>query len=154
MPRLSSQRGLESLPLDADKLLARILAETKTKGEGQTHEDRAFDLFGELVRDGIVPPELSPVLLRAALQIKGVSFVPDAVDAADRHGFALSRVDAQDGERVEYIFDPVTLEYLGSHGVQELKTSAYGGVTPGTVTEQSAVLKRGVVDKSGEVPAK
>lgn len=140
-------RYLESLPADPDVLLQKIYAETHGKGNGPDQE--AFTTIGDLLRETLMPSELGAALYRAAGRIPGVVLVPDAVDAAGRHGVAVARVDPIAGTRTDWIFDKDTLTFLGERTLQVKET---GGPTPGTLLGTTAVLARTVVDHPGETP--
>ena len=133
------------LPTDPGALLTRIYADTK--GQGPNPDYQAFDSIGEILRESILPPELSEALYRAAAEVPGAVLVKDAVDAAGRHGVAVGRTDS--GERREWIFDPETFEYLGERGYL-VRDTEFGKA--GMVTATTAVLRRGVVDEAGELP--
>ncbi|MDV5143010.1 CU044_5270 family protein [Streptomyces sp. SBC-4] len=146
-PTLNSPtyRYLESLPTDPDALLKKIYDETRGSGPGPDQE--AFVTIGDLLREQLAPPKVSAALYKAAAGIPGVTVVDDAVDAAGRHGVAVARVHA--GERTEWIFDRRTLDFLGERGVM-VEDTAWGKA--GQVTATTAVLSRGVTDKTGENP--
>ncbi|MET8565881.1 hypothetical protein ABZV75_36965 [Streptomyces flaveolus] len=82
-------------------------------------------------------------------RIPGATVVPDAVDAAGRHGVAIARKDPGDPTRDEWIFDRRTHEFLGERGVA---TEGHPGVKKGRVASDTAVLRRAVVDRAGERP--
>ncbi|MFE7549895.1 CU044_5270 family protein [Streptomyces gardneri] len=148
-PTLNSPtyRYLESLPTDPDALLKKIYDETKGQGPGPDQE--AFVTIGDLLREQLAPPKVSAALYKAAARIPGVTVVDDAVDAAGRHGVAVARVHA--GERTEWIFDRKSLEFLGERGVMVEDTN-WG--RSGQVTATTAILSRGVTDKTGEAPGR
>ncbi|MGW6393452.1 CU044_5270 family protein [Streptomyces sp. NPDC055103] len=140
-------RYLESLPTDPDTLLKKIYDETR--GQGQGPDQQAFVTIGELLREQLAAPKVSAALYKAAAGIPGVTVVEDAVDAAGRHGVAVARV--HNGERTEWIFDRNTLEFLGERGVM---VEDRPWAKSGQVTATTAVLSRGVTDKTGEVPGR
>ncbi|MEV5173665.1 hypothetical protein AB0L10_21835 [Streptomyces flaveolus] len=78
-----------------------------------------------------------------------MTVVPDAVDAAGRHGVAIARKDPDNPTRDEWIFDRRTHEFLGERSVA---TEDYPGVKKGQVTSDTAVLRRAVVDRAGQRP--
>ncbi len=133
---------LAGLPTNPTQLLNLIYAQTK--GEGRSHgpDVEAFTTIGDLVRESIAPPQLTAALYRAAALIPGVVEVPDAVDAAGRHGVAVALVDASDGDRMTWIFDKKSLDFLGESEVV---------VKTGAVRFESAVMARAIVDKAGQV---
>lgn len=136
---------LAALPTDPAALLQKIDALGKGQADGNA---AAFGYIGELLREQIAPPAVSAALYRAAALIPGVFIVPDAVDAAGRHGFGVARV--ANGERFEWIFDKTSMAYLGERDY--LVRDSSGGKA-GMLTGTTAVLERGVVDKPGQLPA-
>ena len=83
-----------------------------------------------------------PVLVhQAAALIPGVTVVPDAIEAACRHGVAVAYTFR--GIRTEWIFSNNTFRYLRARGVN-VATGASAGV--------SAVLRRAFVDQAGQIP--
>ncbi|MDX3226617.1 CU044_5270 family protein [Streptomyces sp. ME19-01-6] len=147
----TNYRHLQTLPTDPDAMLTWLYAHTGHDGEPKERDKNqdAFVLAGDLLR-GMMPPKVSAALYRAVAKIPGVVVVPDAVDAAGRHGVAVARVDSYNpGQRDEWIFGEKTDEYLGTRTVA-LKSSH--GVKAGQVTGTSAVLKRAVVDEVGRRP--
>jgi hypothetical protein len=139
-------RQLASLPTDPDALLSKIYDLTQGRGDGSDAE--AFTYIGDLLRESIAPPDVTAALYRAAAKIPGVIVVPDAVDAAGRHGFGVAHVSQ--GERSEWIFDSRTMQYLGE---REYLVEDTPGGKAGMLTGTTAVITRGVVDKAGSLPA-
>ncbi|OKJ49588.1 hypothetical protein AMK27_36065 [Streptomyces sp. CB02009] len=139
-------RYLESLPTDPDVLLEKIYADTRGAGPGPDEE--AFVTIGDALREQVAPPQVSAALYKAAAKIPGVSVVPDAVDAVGRHGIAVAFLRA-DGERTEWIFDKKTLDFLGERSVVVKDTD---WAKKGQVTSTDALLRRGIVDKPGQLP--
>jgi hypothetical protein len=133
------------LPVDPDRLLAKIYADTE--GQGNTPDGAAFSTIGDLLRESLMPPEVTAALYRAAAKIPGVVLVSDSVDATGRHGVAVARVEL--GERTEWIFDRNTFDYLGERSYLVEDTS---GGKAGMLTGTTAVTERAVVDEMGERP--
>jgi hypothetical protein len=75
--------------------------------------------------------------------------VENAVDAAGRTGVAITREDPDNPTRDEWIFDEKTHEFLGERSVAR---EDHADVEEGTVTGNTAVLRRAVVDKPGRRP--
>ncbi|MFF4650517.1 CU044_5270 family protein [Streptomyces sp. NPDC001380] len=145
-------RLLERLPADPGALLRRIYAETVPghgPGTGSTTgpDQEAFTTIGDLLRGTAVPPGTGAALYRAAARIPGVAVVPDAVDAAGRHGTAVVRDHG--GERTEWIFDRGSLRLLGEREVL-LRDGPWGSA--GTAVTSTAVLGQGIADRPGELP--
>ncbi|MDI6409934.1 CU044_5270 family protein [Streptomyces albus] len=135
-------RWLATLPTDPDALLRKLdgLAEP---GEGQERDQAVFELIGRLLGETVMPPETASALYRAAARIPGVTRTEDAVDAAGRHGIAVTRVDKKAATATSWIFDKRSLAYLGE--LSRLSKDTKAG-KKGTVLEETAVLRRGVVD--------
>ncbi|MER5225879.1 CU044_5270 family protein [Streptomyces flaveus] len=112
-------------------------------------DQEAFVTVGDLLRASVAPPDVSAALFRAAARIPGVIVVSDVVDAAGRHGVAVAR--EHDGERFEWIFDMETKELLGERTVL-VKGNAWGKA--GTPVTSTAVTRSGIVDKTGQTPAR
>jgi hypothetical protein len=140
-------RYLQSLPTDPDALLDKIYADTR--GSGPSPEEEAFVTIGDALREQVAPPQASAALYKAAAKIPGVSVVPDAVDAAGRHGIAVAFLQA-DGERTEWIFNKKTLDFLGERSVMTKDTT---WAKSGQVTSSAALLHSAIVDKPGQLPS-
>ncbi|WP_326680839.1 CU044_5270 family protein [Streptomyces sp. NBC_01237] len=141
---------LDGLPTDPEALLKRIsddAEENHGAGSESTtgpHQE-AFVTIGDLLRNGGTPPDTTAALYRAAALIPGVDVVPDAVDAAGRHGVAVART--HDGERIEWIFDESTVRLLGERTVL-VEDNAWGKA--GTVVTSVALIDSGIVDEAGQ----
>jgi hypothetical protein len=140
---------LAALPTDPDLLLKQIRDDAeKNHGAGSDSttgpDQEAFVTIGDLLRDGVSPPETTAALYRAAALIPGVDVVPDAVDAAGRKGVAVART--HDGERTEWIFDKSTARLMGERTVL-VEDNAWGKA--GTVVTSVAVIGSGIVDEAG-----
>ncbi|MBG0854528.1 CU044_5270 family protein [Streptomyces spinoverrucosus] len=125
----SDYRRLEALPTDPQKMYEKIWADTE--GQGPTHEEAAMEAIDTLLDRAVLIPDVSAALYRAAAKIPGVSVVPEATDAAGRHGIGLTFQDSDD--RDTWVFDRTTLDYLG--------------------TDETALLEIGIVDRIGQQPA-
>lgn len=147
---------LASLPTDPDALLKKLYAETKVTGERETKAQAVFDRIGELVGGTVMPPENAAALYKAAAKLPGVVQVPDAVDAAGRHGIGITIEESAFATRSEWIFDKKTYAYLGSRGY--LTKNRKPGGKPGKAGNPevlygcNAVLERAVVDQRGMKP--
>ncbi|MEW1583603.1 CU044_5270 family protein [Streptomyces microflavus] len=141
---------LDGLPTDPEPLLKRISDDAEENHgagsestTGPHHE--AFVTIGDLLRNGGTPPGTTAALYRAAALIPGVDIVPDAMDAAGRHGVAVART--HDGERIEWIFDESTVRLLGERTVL-VEDNAWGKA--GTVVTSVALIDSGIVDEAGQ----
>ncbi|MDH6517716.1 hypothetical protein M2163_005303 [Streptomyces sp. SAI-135] len=143
-------RWLASLPTDPDALLARLRKEARPV-DGETTDQAVFSLIGSLISGTIMPPANAAAFYRAAAKLPGVREIPDAVDAAGRHGIAITLDDTGFATRDEWIFDRRTLALLGS---RFYLTDPERGITTETLAGTSAVMRTAVVDGKGEVPAR
>jgi hypothetical protein len=85
-------------------------------------------------------------LFRAIARIPGVRLKADSVDAAGRHGVAVTRT--KDGVREELIFDAATHRYLGDRDVVTRSSEQLGAA--GSVLFSSAVIATEIVDRVPE----
>ncbi|MEU8626739.1 CU044_5270 family protein [Streptomyces sp. NPDC048669] len=149
----TNYRHLQTLPTTTDAMLKWLRSQPDSGGsggEGRNSDQDAFVRVGDLLNESLMPPDVGAALFRAAARIRGVVVVPDAVNAAGRHGVAVTRYDAyNDGVRDELIFDRKTLELIGSRSVA---TKATDSIEAGQVMFTSAVLDRAVVDAKGRRP--
>jgi hypothetical protein len=139
---------VRTLPTDAEAMYD-YLATTAPKYGGDDKNQAMFVLVGDLLRDSIVPPKQSAALFRAVARIPGVTTVEGVKDATGRPGVAIARTDPDNPLRDEWIFDAKTYEFLGE---REVATKDNAGVKKGTVTSNTAVLRRAIVGKAGERP--
>ncbi|GLP65900.1 hypothetical protein TUSST3_25200 [Streptomyces sp. TUS-ST3] len=143
-------RWLASLPTDPDALLSRLYKEARPV-EGESRDQAVFSLIGDLIGGAVMPPANAAAFYRAAAKLPGVREIPDAVDAAGRHGIAITLDDTGFATRDEWIFDKETLTLLGS---RFYVTDPDRGITTETLSGTSAVMRTAVVDGKGEVPAR
>lgn len=143
-------RWLASLPTDPDALLARLRKEARPV-EGESTDQAVFSLIGDLISGTVMPPATAAAFYRAAAKLPGVREIPDAVDAAGRHGIAITLDDTGFATRYEWIFDRKTLALLGS---RFYITDPDRGITTETLAGTSAVMETAVVDRKGEVPVR
>ncbi|MFI1360607.1 CU044_5270 family protein [Streptomyces sp. NPDC020898] len=141
-PRPTTYRALSELPTDPDKMLD-WLYETSADGVDEEQPDKgyvAFVLFGDLIRETLMPPKVSAALYRAAAKIPGVEVVPDVTDTVGREGIAVTR-SGGDGEVEQLIFDRETYTFLGERVLDD-----------GKLVGSTSVLERTVVDRTGQRP--
>ncbi|MFF9085901.1 CU044_5270 family protein [Streptomyces sp. NPDC014991] len=144
-------KWLASLPTEPGALLKLLYSRTKAV-DGESKDQAVFGTIGDLLRSAIMPPATASALYKAVERIPGVTQMPDAVDAAGRHGIGITREDAGSATRDEWIFDRDTLTYLGSRSYM-IKDKARG-VTADTLYGIDAVMERAVVDRHGEEPTR
>ncbi|GAA4362390.1 hypothetical protein GCM10023088_03990 [Actinomadura verrucosospora] len=129
---------LGALPTDTGALLD-LLAD---QGEGD-RGDRQWAAASDLI-DRPAPPRVRAALYRAIAEIPGVRLRDDGVDAAGRHGVAVTRT--RDGVRDELVFDRASHRFLGTRDVVAGKGGPFG--VPGTTTQSSALLDTAIVDRA------
>ncbi|MET7513662.1 CU044_5270 family protein [Streptomyces sp. NPDC005480] len=137
---------LASLPTDPDQLLDELYAGTRASGR-ESKDQAVFEKIGSLLDETVMPPKNAAALYKAVARIPGIKRIPDAVDAAGRHGVGIARQDARSATRSEWIFDSESLTYLGSRSY--LDKDGTGMKLAGT----NAILRRTVVDRSGAMSA-
>ncbi|MCT9075109.1 CU044_5270 family protein [Streptomyces fulvoviolaceus] len=144
-------KWLASLPTDPDALLQLLYKQVRV-ADDESKEQAVFSQIGDLLSGTVMPPENTAALYKAAARIPGVRELPDAVDAAGRHGIAITREDARSATRDEWIFDKKTLAFLGARNY--ITHDETKGITSDTLFGSTAVLRHAVVDRHGEEPAK
>ncbi|MER7565235.1 CU044_5270 family protein [Streptomyces sp. NPDC097941] len=149
-PDHPTYRWLASLPTDPDALLQR-LSQAARPVEGESRDQAVFSLIGNLISGTVMPPANAAAFYRAAARLPGVREIPDAVDAAGRHGIAITLDDTGFATRDEWIFDKETLTLLGT---RFYITDPDRGITTETLAGTTAVMKTAVVDAKGEAPAR
>ncbi|MFF7653662.1 CU044_5270 family protein [Streptomyces sp. NPDC007983] len=153
-PVSSAYDNLVKLPTDADALLKKINQDSDKDRDKEVPRDQAaFVALGDLLTESYPPAKLTAAIYQAAAKIPGVVTVDDAVDAIGRHGVAVARLNEQDGQRTEWIFDKKSLEFLGERNVQ-VKPDTSGVFKVGTVTFTSAITQRAVVDGNKQTPSR
>ncbi|MCX4664516.1 CU044_5270 family protein [Streptomyces uncialis] len=140
-------RSLQKLPTDPSKMHKWLY--DNGQGDKTPEDERAFNLFGDLVGESLVPKKQAVALYRAAARIKAVEVVDGVKDAAGRTGVALVR-ENEDGYQEQLVFDPRTKEYLGERVVAVRDTG--DGLKKGQLLGTSAILDREIVDKAGRRP--
>ncbi|MGW6058771.1 CU044_5270 family protein [Streptomyces sp. NPDC055189] len=155
-PDRPTYNWLASLPTDPDALLEKLYAETEPADERETKAQAVFDKIGDLLGATVMPPENAAAFYKAAAKLPGVTEVPDAVDAAGRHGIGITLDESSYATRSEWIFDKESFEYLGSRGYMT-KDHKPGGKpgkagNPEVLYGSDAVLERAVVDQKGMEP--
>ncbi|GLX11224.1 CU044_5270 family protein [Microbispora sp. NBRC 16548] len=101
-------------PLDEAWLRRRIETEA-AKATAVPEHLRFWGAVGTFVRESAFRPALTAALFRIAAGVDGITMVPDAVDAAGRHGIGVTM--EEDHTRTELIFDKSTYRYLGERTV-------------------------------------
>jgi hypothetical protein len=128
---------LQSLPASPQALLRLV----RPARDGRLPRDEvAFSRIGT-IQQSVVPPKVSAALYRAAALIPEITLVPATTDAVGRPGVGV--LFTYQGAQIEWIFEPGTLRLLG-----ELDYSS------GTLTGETAILDRAIVNQAGQVAAR
>ncbi|MFE2541882.1 CU044_5270 family protein [Actinacidiphila glaucinigra] len=143
-------KWLATLPTDPAALRVLLYEQTEPWGD-LSQDETVFRNVGELLRSTIMPPATASALYKVVEKIPGVTVVPDAVDAAGRHGIGITRKDPASATRDEWIFNKRTLAYLGSRSYMTANKGTGG--TADTLYGIDAVMASGVVDSPGDVSA-
>ena len=121
-----------SLPTTADAMLAYLRAAAGLTGKNPNGSADTTNRLAKgalfLAEESYLRPAARAALYQAAAKIPGIVLIPDAVDAAGRHGVGVAW---SYGGREMLIFDSTTYRFLGS--------------------DKSAVLALDVVDEVGQV---
>ncbi|WP_030868532.1 CU044_5270 family protein [Streptomyces sp. NRRL S-37] len=146
--RYPTYAWLASLPTDPDDLLELLRTRTVVE-KGDSKDEAVFRTIGDLLGSVIMPPETASALYRAVARTPGVTWIPDAVDAAGRHGIGITHQASGSATRSVLIFDEKTLAYIGS---QVYFVEGAAGTAGDVLFGTDAVMERGVVDRQGQTP--
>jgi hypothetical protein len=153
---------LAGLPEDPGAVLTRLYAEVdrirarpEPKGRvteyvsgivGVTRDTAVFNFVTGLLDSYLVTPRVQAALYGALSRLPGVGVLPDAQDAAGRHGVVLY-IATSDDSRLELILDPRTYRYLG---LRDVLTRGHGRAEE--VIYWAARLSAQPVTRPGERP--
>ncbi|MDT0343329.1 CU044_5270 family protein [Streptomyces litchfieldiae] len=140
--RQPSYDYLRELTTDPDALLGQIYEENGQADSEDQADQWAFETIGGIFEDSLLPPDLSEALFLAMDRIPGVT-VGAGTDAVGREGVAVSRVGADLGYEMTYVFEESTGAHLGSRAV-EIEDGHFH--PEGTVFTDLAITERIVVD--------
>ncbi|MCA1221902.1 CU044_5270 family protein [Streptomyces sp. 8L] len=143
-------RWLASLPTDPGALL-KVLAPHSGADGHESRDQAVFEMIGGILSSNVMPAENEAAFYRAMAEIPGVREVPDAVDAAARHGIGITREDASSASRDVWIFDKHSLRFIGS---RSYTTADHEPGRADVLSGSVAILQRGVVDQHGMLPEK
>jgi hypothetical protein len=107
---------LAGMPADPQALLTFL--RTGLEPVADPNLDRSgslFGLIGYILRENVLPPNVTAALLRAAALIPGVTQVSGTVTVDGHPAIAVGRVDGW--ARQDILLDPDTKEFLGSESV-------------------------------------
>jgi hypothetical protein len=135
-----SYSELLDLPQDGPAMYRRLI--DGAGDAGNSPDEEAFVMIGDLLREAPVPPGVRAGLYRAAAYIKGIRLVGAVRDQLGRRGVAVE-LDSGD-RRQRLVFDPETALLLAE---QQLLTKRVGylDAAPGTITGERIVVRQGIV---------
>lgn len=153
--------ALSTLPTDPQALLDRLrdglTAEVADDGglaapvaENSDLDGAVFGKIGSVLRDYLLPPEVTAALLRAAALIPGVTQTPGTIEVDGEQVIAVGRV--QDGWRFEQLLlDPDTHNFVGHHSVAEKDFTIEGRPADPDGDQRDKAAPASVTVKKGEV---
>lgn len=137
---------LAGLPRDPKALRDRLLRDQVQEKEVA---DGALTLVGDLLRSGLVPPDLTAALFRALALIPGIEVVNDTVDFFGRSAVGVAAIH-QDIISDQMLFDRRTSRYLGSRTVLLKADPLAPGLPVGNIG--SSAVETFAVDRIGVRP--
>jgi hypothetical protein len=141
-PDQSHIHDVAGLPADPDRLLE--LLRSGAIVERPPGDDQVFIVIGELLAQGVAPPDVRGALFEVAARLEGVRLVGDVEDQLGRPGTGVSLEGPTYDSRL--VFDPDSAQLLAielfetdAQGTERLTswTAAY----PTTVVEEAPPLK-------------
>ena len=155
-------RQVEELPTDPEGMYRWLYGlEPGERASGKRAADvDAYEKVARLLTSQLLPPKTAAALYRAAAHIPRLFVVDDARDAAGRQGVAVAMKGAslswtpdRVGARSELIFDEKTDKFLGESTVRITGPKNECDVLDkGDLVESVAVVDRGIVDGTGQLP--
>jgi hypothetical protein len=107
-PGQSVIHDVAGLPADPDRLLE--LLRSGAVVEGSPGDDQVFIDIGQLLAQGVAPPEVRGALFEAATRLDGVELVGDVEDPLGRPGIGITIAGVSD--RTRLVFDPRSARLL------------------------------------------
>lgn len=147
-PDRPTYRWISALPADADRILTE-LANRQPSNSPQSVDQYTFERVGELMSEGLVPPDLAGALCQSLTKIAGVERISRTNDAIGRPGFGISRTDERTRLTTELVFRPGTPSPLGTRWYMPAASSSS---RDDVLFGATAVLERGVADRLGTQP--
>jgi hypothetical protein len=140
---------LAGMPSDPQALLAFLRAGLEPVADPNLDRSGSlFGLIGYILRENVLPPDVTAALLRAAALIPGVTQLPGTVTVDGHPAIAVGLV--VEGLREDILLDPGTKEFLGSQSVGVAEPSHAVGEPSHAVDEPGQVIPRSAV-KKGDV---
>lgn len=139
-----SLRWLAALPRDPDKLYAKLVDDTR--GRGQSVNGEMLVYVTDALRGGLLPADVRAAMFRVLAKVPGIEITDSAVNLDGQIGVAFA---IDDGSwRSETIIDPATGVFIGERNILRM---ASDGIPAGTVVGYTAV-HTAMVDKIGQLP--
>jgi hypothetical protein len=141
---------LAAMPTDPQALLTFLRAGLEPVADPNADRGGAlFGLIGYILRENVLPPQLTAALLRAAAQIPGVSQVPGTVTVDGHQAIAVGLVNGW--SREDILLDKDTKEFLGSRAVAVEDHAASEGPVRHLADPQRGQLSAGPAAKKGDI---
>jgi hypothetical protein len=136
---------LSELPSDGPAMYRRLIK--AAGGAGNSPDQEAFQIVGDMLRSSPVPPEVRASLYRALAYIKGIRLVGPVKDDLGRLGVAVELDDFNAHQRI--VFDPKTALILEEQQLLD-QAADYIDAKPGTIIGQRIVVAQGIVANDRE----
>jgi hypothetical protein len=108
--------ALARMPSDPQTLLTFLRAGLEPVADPSLDRSGSlFSLIGYILRENVLPPDVTAALLRAAALVPGVTQLPGTVTVDGHPAIAVGLVDRW--AREDILLDPDTKEFLGSRSV-------------------------------------
>jgi hypothetical protein len=126
------------LPTDPEALL-RVLRSGEVV-ERPPGDDQVFYVIGEILGQGVAPPELRSALFESAARLRGVTLVGSVEDPLGRGGTAVELAGAD--SRTRLVFDPdsaqlLSLELYEGSASEEMELRSWIAYHPTVVVEDA-----------------
>lgn len=141
-PEQSPIHDVEGLPADPDRLLELLRSDAIV--ERPPGDDQVFIVIGELLAQGVAPPDVRAALFEVAARLEGVRLVGDVGDPLGRRGTGVSLDGPTYDTRL--VFDPDSAQLLAielyetdAEGTERL--TSWTAAFPTTVVEEAPPLQ-------------
>jgi hypothetical protein len=151
-PDRPTVQWMSTLPTDPDRIITE-LSSHQEPGSPLSSDEYTFERIGDLISEGLVPPDLASGLFRAVTKIPGVTYVPDAIDAVGRRGFGIARTDEFSHITTMWIFRSGSPDPLGTRWYFSGPATDPATNPAQVLFGATAILERGVSDHLGIAPA-
>ncbi|WP_086746090.1 CU044_5270 family protein [Streptomyces scabiei] len=151
----------DELPTDTEKMYRYLYGlKSGERPSGKASADRdAFDKAAALLSGQLLPSKAEAALYRAVARIPGLTVERGSEDAAGRTGMSVGIEGAYPGDfaqsrsRHELLFDTKTLDFLALNSINlDTPDDDCEVLDVGDLVSSVAVLRRGVVDETGQRP--